>query len=464
MGMASQIPPRERLACDGMLELINAVHNPSTEYLERLERFAELGFPVPSHEDTLAPYLFLISFENSRQDLRFREALTVLGRRLLPRDYSVKLYIGDRPEPALLCYLTFALRTPRSPVAALLREPDQLLRVLRKVPLAILEWTILSLESFWKAPGKDPELIAWAQSVTQVIIERLPMTPGPANFGSLVNRLVQSGQIELLSRAIARGYVFESYDSNGGLRTLMKIAQCKGDIPALRLLTAQLPPPRSFPLEPWLDCLPAREAGGELSALQESLRAQRSLGGSFGSDVMGLSPAQALNAMGWPELALEFGPDDTTPQTKEASERWLARRLASIAGEDVPLLAPDFEVPSGEAQEPTVQLLKLGKPFAPHYLLHGATGNVNTGYTLFGTDPQGHPLILMQTGGYDFKPQQSHHGLRDIHVAARSSAAMHCETLWRFDGKQYQEAVCHETGYRDDEHLVHRRVRCPPRP
>jgi hypothetical protein len=491
--MAAAISPSGRAQCTCLGELVLAVYDPSTDYLENLRLLFELGFTARSDNDLSAPYLFLTKFTDTRRDPRFERALTAVARRLLPSDYGALVYIGDRPEAALHHYLKFAMRSPSSPVTEVLREPAQLLHFLQEAPPSTLEGTLVYLGDFWKSQGSLPQddqetppsppgFLPWATAVTKTILSRIPIPPHP-NFGILARGLVEGEQSALLAQAVARGLRFETTDEYSRLSTLLRVAQCGGDLPTLRVLVASLPHPRAFPLEPWLDCLPARDIANvplrerrgswrdstraqadaeSLESVRQLLRAQLALGGTFSGDVLGLSPAQALAAMGWPELARELGPDSSATPTEEARERWLARRLASIANEDVLPLSASLEDSDFSVQEPTVAPLTLGKPFSPHYLLRGPMGNVNSSYTVFGTGDDGQLRILMQTGGYDFELETMHHGLRDIRVPARGSASMHCDTLWRFNGEQYQQAVCHEIEYHTEGAFVRRRVPCPP--
>lgn len=463
--LAWNFPESKRLECACLDEVLISARTTSV-MLDSVQHLLALGYAVKAPERA---YRFLTSLDPKDH----RPELATLIRKLLPTDYlAPKLYLGaDQPRAALFEYLRHALHEPHTPLSAVLRERDQLLRSLNSVTPEQLVPAVAELSSAWrgrvlnvKAASSGEGELPWLREITEVILRRAPLRGYETQAGCLARPLAEAGESALLAQGLARQMDLDDCGPKGTLLKLLDAALCRRDVETSRVLVGELPgPARRFSLGSWLLCLPARELGGAPEPYEAGLRRLLTLGGTFPDELEGASPADALQILGWPELsalvgaAAEGGARATESEgiSETTREKWLVRRLSSIAGEDYECGGSESEDSPNDIRLERVQ---LGASYSPQYVLSGACGNVNCGRTFFGTE-NGRYRVLLQTAGYSWTRGRKHHGLVELAVAARSGAATHCETLYRFDGKSYQPQLCHETGI-EGRH----RVSCPSCP
>jgi len=461
---ARGLPVSARGSCPCVDAVILAVLRPTPMMLEGVGRLLAMGYGA---KDPEIAYRFLAGLEGSAKE----PSLASLIRRLLPSDYvGTRLYLGaEQPQAALQAYLRFSLVTPASPVSVVLREPEQLPRALRSAPVEALAPLVKEVTDAWRtrvlvasaATAADGPELRWLREVTGLVLQRAPLNGYVTQTGYLAAALADAGEGVLLAQGLARDMDLDDGTPAQTLASLLDTALCRRDVTTARLLVAALPASqRPFSLDRWLLCLPARELGGRLEPMRESLQDLLALGGSFSDELEGAAPAEALAFMGWPELSalvVATGPQGaqlaaSEQPAAEVREHWRVRRLASIVGEDYPLGEDE------SAQAPSVRRVELGGRRGAHYVLSGGCGNVNCALTFFALEGDRY-RVLLQTAGYSWQPKAKHRGLVDLDVWARASASTHCGTLYRFDGQLYQPHQCRE---RDPEGLHW--VPCPPCP
>jgi len=158
--------------------------------------------------------------------------------------------------------------------------------------------------------------------------------------------------------------------------------------------------------------------------------------------VAGDAPIAVAAGIDRPDMVAVLADHGAAPArlTPERQAFWRHRRLAALAGTQGPVLPWE---PEAERVPAAPELLRLA-PGLGAWLIHGDCGNVNCGYFLAVREGRGYRLVLEDAGyGFRLEPAIGRRA-RDATIEARTNAAIHTVTTWRYEGRAYRRHRCRE--------------------
>ncbi|TCI00079.1 hypothetical protein EJV46_05335 [Roseococcus sp. SYP-B2431] len=221
---------------------------------------------------------------------------------------------------------------------------------------------------------------------------------------------------------------------------------CAAEARLLQALVETGAPEGARLLPHYMGCLGGVEARreGDLDTLALILAHESAAG-----PVAGDSPVAVAEAIDRPDI-VEALADHGAVRSRLMAERqafWRHRRLAALAGTQGPTLPWE---PEAERVPAAPELMRLA-PGLGAWLIHGECGNVNCGYAIAVREGRGYRLVL-EDAGYGFRLERAIGGrARDVTIQARTNAAIHNVTTWRYDGRVYRRIRCRETVTEEEE-------------
>ncbi|WP_376089186.1 hypothetical protein ACE7GA_17500 [Roseomonas sp. CCTCC AB2023176] len=213
-------------------------------------------------------------------------------------------------------------------------------------------------------------------------------------------------------------------------------AACAAD-PARIAAAAQAPDLADAMFAAFVACLPGLEDA--TPAQPEALRLLLARGARPDASVEGDAAAGIAAVLDRDDILGLLAPG--TPQASLPPDRaahWMRRRLARLNAD-----ATDDD------GDPKVTPFRLG-PQAEGWEVRGLCGNANCELLLVVMENR-RPRIILEDSGHTLRPARTtNRGLYDLTIQARSGAATHTLTTWRYDGTAYRRHRCATTTVTQD--------------